>query len=458
MNKKRLFTGFPLLLLATTTLQLPSSAQTQGCIVGWGVDNGGILSNIPPGSDFVEVHSTGATGIARRSDGSLVAWGGNPDGMISNLPTGNDFIGLDAASFSAIAIREDGSLAAWGWDVHGAVSGTPAGTGFLDAAITGYNGAAINADGSLVCWGTDNEGAVTNTPAGTGFVRVHGSDGGGNFIAERADGSIVTWGFDGFSLVTDAPADTGIQSIGMGERHATILLEDGSLFSWGNPFHNIVPDTPAGNDFTQVSAFRYSGLALRSNGTLAAWGSDNFGEVSDLPTDDGYFFLGAGFGTGLALRCESGTVGQPFGFCTSGPCGAVDLEAGCPNSTGLGATLLGSGSPSVAADDLELSMRRLPANVSVILFKGPLVRDTPLLFGDGLRWVGGALNRYPIATTNSGGELTVGSISSHSVNFPSTGLVTAGSTWYFQGWYRDRSGPCNGQFNLTHGLQVDFTP
>ncbi|MFT5050970.1 MAG: hypothetical protein ACI8QZ_002377, partial [Chlamydiales bacterium] len=42
--------------------------------------------------------------------------------------------------------------------------------------------------------------------------------------------------------------------------------------------------------------------------------------------------------------------------------------------------------------------------------------------------------------------------------FGAAGQITAGSTWKFQAWLRDPSGPCGSGFTTGTALSVTFTP
>ena len=130
--------------------------------------------------------------------------------------------------------------------------------------------------------------------------------------------------------------------------------------------------------------------------------------------------------------------------------GAVYCPA-APNSAGPGAEIRGQGSSVVAANDFRLRTSGLPSNVFGVHFYGPNQIQAP--FGDGFRCVGGQTQRIqPIAQADAGGvvdravDLTV----------PALALVVPSSTWNFQFWYRDQTGPGGTGFNLTNGIEVSF--
>ncbi len=141
------------------------------------------------------------------------------------------------------------------------------------------------------------------------------------------------------------------------------------------------------------------------------------------------------FGDGSGSPCPCGNTG------TAG--------AGCANTTGLGALISGSGTPSITADDLVLDTSQLPANRFGLVFGGPLAISAP--FGDGLRCAGGSLKRY--AVQNSGPSGTI-----QQANIASLGLVSVGDTRHLQCWYRDNGGPCSSGFNVSNAYTVTFCP
>jgi len=102
----------------------------------------------------------------------------------------------------------------------------------------------------------------------------------------------------------------------------------------------------------------------------------------------------------------------------------------------------------------------MPANTFGLLFMGN--QQVALPFGDGLRCVGGQLERFgPPQTSGASGEFSVGpgiaAISCAGGGAPTT-CIDAGSTWNFQAWYRDAQGPCGSGFNLSGGVSVLFLP
>lgn len=160
---------------------------------------------------------------------------------------------------------------------------------------------------------------------------------------------------------------------------------------------------------------------------------------------------------GIPDECESPIL--RFCWCSSeaAPCGNVDDDSGCANSTGVGATLTTTGSASAGADDLAISVGDMPLNVNGILFMGDDWK-LPTPFKDGARCVYGSIFRFPVKNSGSTGSVSYGpGLVAYSSGWPS-GTITAGSTWYFQGWYRNQTGPCGQGTNLSNAVQVDFVP
>jgi hypothetical protein len=164
----------------------------------------------------------------------------------------------------------------------------------------------------------------------------------------------------------------------------------------------------------------------------------NFNGVPDECEGPGTQFC---FGDGTGVPC-------PCGNNSPGP------NKGCLNSTGRGALLYNNGSTSVTLDDCRLVAIQLPPNKVTIFFVGNQTHGggLGLPFSDGLLCVK-AKRRYPLQVSNGAGIIDVIGVVTLTAN-----LITPGSTWYFQAWYRDPTGPCLTGANFTNGLAVTFTP
>lgn len=138
------------------------------------------------------------------------------------------------------------------------------------------------------------------------------------------------------------------------------------------------------------------------------------------------------------------------------------VKTGCANSTGLGGLLsYSSGSNSTAAS-LELKMSNLPPHTFGLLYMGQnAVQES---FADGFRCVspgppgsppGVGFLRFPIKPADAQGEIKQANIVGHHVDSNGSALIQSGSTWHFQGYYRNPSFGCNNA-NLTNGLSVTF--
>lgn len=123
-----------------------------------------------------------------------------------------------------------------------------------------------------------------------------------------------------------------------------------------------------------------------------------------------------------------------------------------PNSSGASGVLRAHGTNSVLANDLEFVGSGLPGITTVLLFDG----TAPVMevFFDGFRCVGGSVFRLGVGFSDGAGQSR---IPLDLANPPQpAGQILAGSTWYFQLWYRDQLGSVG--FNLTDGLEVAFGP
>lgn len=186
-------------------------------------------------------------------------------------------------------------------------------------------------------------------------------------------------------------------------------------------------------------------------------------QSAPFPTVVGIFVAADGIGdSGRGLAVDNVRVSNTLTgmiFCdgaapASCPCGnGGGAFRGCANSNGFGATLRGSGNPSVSADTLELGVTDVRSGSPALYFEGSA--QTSTLFGDGVLCAGGALVRLKVRISPSTasaypepGEPRISVLSP----------VSAGTTRYYQAIYRDSGGPCGGGFNYTNGLRVVWGP
>ena len=157
--------------------------------------------------------------------------------------------------------------------------------------------------------------------------------------------------------------------------------------------------------------------------------------------------------------CPSNGPGISFcsgdGSGTACPCGNTGgAGEGCANDTGSGARLSGSGSSSLAADDLVLSTTNL-TNGPGLFFQGDNAVNggSGNTFGDGLRCAGSNVRRLEITFANTANGFTT----TTSISIATDGAVNAGDTKRYQYWYRDPgSSPCSSLFNLSNGYEVTW--
>jgi hypothetical protein len=128
--------------------------------------------------------------------------------------------------------------------------------------------------------------------------------------------------------------------------------------------------------------------------------------------------------------------------------GAVDGNYcnSLPNSTGQVAQMSVNGSYSLATNNFELVAQPVP-NTPFLFFYGPQQVDLP--FGDGVRCVGGQLQRITPATAASGNRAT------RIVDLAAQGFAPGAVN--FQCWFRDTAAGNTG-FNTSDAFQVTFLP
>ncbi len=140
------------------------------------------------------------------------------------------------------------------------------------------------------------------------------------------------------------------------------------------------------------------------------------------------------------------------------PCGNIDetspVYEGCANSTGSGSWLHATGTPSIAADDLELHLEGMPPHAPAIIYHATNAHGSEQSFFDGLLCATSGVNySWPIVADGSGrwdsAETTVSFLSN-------AGVLAYASQ--LQCWYRDPAGPCGSRSNTSNAILIDWLP
>ncbi len=125
-----------------------------------------------------------------------------------------------------------------------------------------------------------------------------------------------------------------------------------------------------------------------------------------------------------------------------------------PNSTGYPAIIASAGSDVVADNNLTLTAGPAPIGETGIFFYGLNQNSVPL--GNGIRCIGPGNYRVlpPVSVVDSGSGLGFMSTMVDLFNPPqASGTITAGSTWNFQGWFRDSAA---GSTDLSDAQEISF--
>jgi hypothetical protein len=122
-----------------------------------------------------------------------------------------------------------------------------------------------------------------------------------------------------------------------------------------------------------------------------------------------------------------------------------------PNSTGDNAGITYDGNPSISENEFYVTVTGLPPNQPGWFFYGTEAIDVP--FGNGVRCIGGQVNRYRKVAIEITGNTDV-----HlDFTFPPLDTIVPGVPYYFQLWYRDPMGGGAG-YSTSDALSVIFAP
>lgn len=142
---------------------------------------------------------------------------------------------------------------------------------------------------------------------------------------------------------------------------------------------------------------------------------------------------------------------RSFVIQSQGSNGIARVCSSSPNSAGAGAVIDFTGSASLIAANLELSVSGAPAGKTGLFFVGTELVSSPL--GDGLRCAGGELVRFGALVTGQDGTTTQALDFSALPGAP----AVAGDRYVAQFWYRDPAGGPAG-FNFSDALDLRLCP
>ncbi len=159
-------------------------------------------------------------------------------------------------------------------------------------------------------------------------------------------------------------------------------------------------------------------------------------------------------GTPLEAGDATCSADGTLGAC---PCGnevPLGTQAGCRNSTGVGGTLIATGTSSLSTDSVVLDAAGMPNAGFALFFQG--TTTTSAVLGDGLRCTGGSIVRLGTKPI-SGGTARYPAAGDTAVSV--RGIVPSGVKRTYQAWYRNAAPFCTAStFNLTNGYELTWRP
>jgi|694.fasta_scaffold00860_6 hypothetical protein len=163
-----------------------------------------------------------------------------------------------------------------------------------------------------------------------------------------------------------------------------------------------------------------------------------------------------------SLVCASQLTPYCFGDGSGTACPCANLGgpgSGCANSTGVGGSLSGTGTASVAGDSVVITTSGTPGTATVVFFQG-VNQDNGgagIALFDGLRCTSGTIVRLGVKAS-VGGTASYPQAGDQSISV--RGLIpAAGATRYYQAQYRDNSSFCtSATSNFTNGLTIPWAP
>lgn len=264
--------------------------KTTGDFVCWGDDSTNMVSYAPT---TAVTSVTGADGyLCGIRDGSVVCWGedrnvhdfpDDPDQhIVSNVPIGSNFVQVRTNDAYACALTNLGEPLCWGTADNEVVAQTPTNLEFNDLAIGdthAYGVLDIGGPINFSDWGVDI--LIDGDPIPSGPFRQLGS-GAGHMCGILQDSTLKCWGGTNTHGQTSPANRKGpYTDLSVSENHACGILSASRLACWGrNNFGQILP--PANLSAIDVEVGFSHGCALNGQGIMFCWG-DNSARQTEVP-------------------------------------------------------------------------------------------------------------------------------------------------------------------------------
>jgi Tol biopolymer transport system component len=317
---------------------------------------------------------------------------------------------------------------------------------------------SISADGRYVAFNSDATNLVPGDTNGFWDVFVHDRQTG---TTERV--SVSSSGTQGDSL-TFWPS----------------ISADGRFVAFASGATNLVPGDTNGDEDVFVHD-RQTGTTERvSISNTGAQGNGNTSEHGNLISADGRCVAFTSESSNLVMDDtnnwedvfvrDRGAASAFTAFCfgdgsiTACPCNnSGQIAHGCENSAGTGGAVLNaSGEASVSSSTVQLESSGELLSAISIAFQGNAA-IAPVLFGDGLRCLGGTLLRLYIKSA-VGGSITAPEAGDPPIPLRSAVLgdpIPLGASRFYHVYYRDERAsfcpaPLGDRFNVTNAIAVSW--
>ena len=332
----------------------------------------------------------------------------------------------------------------------------------------------------------DSSGAQANGSSGPATVSADGRyvaflSAAGNLVARDTNGKVDAFVRDRLAHTTERI------SVGAGGAEAddsswcALISDDGRWVAFLSDATNLVPgDTNAVRDLflrdresgtTERLDLDWTGTARGPVGDDPALSSD--GGCATFMSSQPLDAQGPGLeifvrdrfgGTNFTSLCDPGAGGVVVCPCANPPGGS---GRGCDNSASTGgAMLLGAGGTYLSSDTLVFTTSGETSTATSVLLQGTSSPASGLVYGQGVRCVGGALLRL-FTKTASGGSITVPDYSGGDPTVSARSAakgnpISAGQSRWYLVFYRDPIvlGGCSSAstFNATQTGLVTWSP